>query len=237
MPTLQPTRVHVPSLQPSLTAALRQHFVDMLGQPTGLELSTDDLNFVLQIVKKTDEKVEVVSGQEQKILMDRNASDEGKSKQLAALAEKSVPEFAFLARIVAQHEKEIAAVERKLFARLQPPENEQATERLIRELRAGELRAGLEGDNRDAAFLRALEHDDFETALALLTAPGGSWVSDEILERGKAQYAQRTNAAALAGMTSLSIVRDRVAGVLEFVKAWFLRLGANPATVEKSLSV
>jgi len=231
MPTLSPTGIHRPILQPSLIPAVRSFLTNAMGQAADPRLSTEHLGLILDAAKRTHDKVEELQIAEQSILRDRTTSDEGKWNALAALAEQRVQGFAFLPRMVEQASTSMRAYDTQLFGSLTAPPKESETGRLIRELRASEIRGLHEGDNTDTAFLLALEHDDLETVLALLSAPGRSLVSTEILERGKVAYAQRTNKVLYAKWESVERLRDRLQGLANFVAKMLLRLGANQETV------
>ena len=231
MPTLQPTGVHAPILQPSLIPAVRSFLANALTQATDRRLTQDDMAIVLDAIRRTDDKVEELQLAEQTILRDRATSDEGKAATLAVLGEKSVEKFRSLGRQIEQAATSLHDYERQLFGALIDPPKESETGRLIRELRAGEIRAAHEGDTYDTVFLLALEKDELETVLALLTAPGGSLVSDDVLQRGKVAYAQRTNKALYAKWQSVEYRRERLQGIVNFVAQMLRRLGAKPETV------
>ena len=231
MPTLSPTGVHVPALQPSLTASVRSFLANALTQATDRRLTQDDMAIVLDAIRRADDKVEELQLAEQTILRDRATSDEGKSAALSVLAEKSVEKFRSLGRQIEQADASLREYEEQLYGALRVPAKESDAMRLIRELRASEIRGSVAGDTHDTTFLLALEKDDLETVLALQTAPGGSLVSAEVVERGKAIYAKRMNATLYAKWQSVEYRRERLQGIANFVAQMLRRLGAKPETV------
>ena len=231
MPTLQPTGVHAPILQPSLIPAVRSFLANALTQATDRRLTQDDMAIVLDAIRRTDDKVEELQLAEQTILRDRATSDEGKAAALAALGEKSVEKFRSLGKQIEQADASLREYEDQLYGALRVPATESDAMRLIRELRASEIRGSVAGDTHDTTFLLALEKDDLETVLALLDAPGGSLVSAEVLERGKATYAKRMNAALSARLQSVEYRRERLQGIANFVAQMLRRMGAKPETV------
>ncbi len=231
MPVLSPTGVRAPALQPSLIPAVRSFLTTAMGQAADPRVSTEHLALILDAAKRTDDKVEELQVAEQGILRDRTTSDEGKLNALVTLAEKSVERFAFLGRMAEQASVSMDDYERQLYADLEVPAKESDGARLVRELRACEVRGLHEGDNYDAVFLQALEKGNMEVARALLDAPTGSLVSDDVLQRGKVQFAQRTNKALYTKWQSVERLRDRLQGIANFVAKMLLRLGAKPETV------
>ena len=231
MPTLSPSGVHAPALQPSLIPAVRSFLTTAMGQAADPRLSTEHLALILDAAKRTDDKVEELQIAEQGILRDRTTSDEGKKNALAVLAEQRVQGFAFLPRMVEQASTSMQDYNAQLYGALNAPPKESETGRLIRELRASEIRGLHEGDNTDTAFLLALEKDDLETVLALTSAPGGSLVSAEILARGKVAYAQRTNKVLYARWESVERLRDQLQGIANFIARMLLCLGAKTESV------
>ena len=230
MPTLSPTGVHVPALQPSLIPAVRSFLGNDLTQATDRRLTQDDMAIVLDAVRRTDDKVEELQVAEQGILRDRATSDEGKSSALAVLGERSVEKFRSLGKQVEQASTSLHDYERQLFGALIDPPKESETGRLIQELRAGEIRAAHEGDTYDTVFLLALEKGNMEVARALLGAPTGSLVSDEVFQRGKVQFAQRNNKALYAKWQSVEYRRERLQGIANFVAQMLRRMGAKSET-------
>ena len=173
MPTLSPTGVHAPILQPSLIPAVRSFLATSLAQATDQRLNQEDMAIVLDTIRQSDDKVEELQLAAQTILRDRATSDEGKSAALSVLAEKSVEKFRSLGRQIEQASTTIRDYERQLYTDLIDPPQESEIKHLTREIRASEIRAAHEGDTYDAVFLQALEQGNLEVARALLDAPGG----------------------------------------------------------------
>ena len=235
MPTLSPSGVHVSALQPSLIPAVRSFLANALKQATDRRLTQDDMAIIVDAVRRTDDKVEELQVAEQGILRDRATSDEGKSAALVVLAEKHVEKFRSLGKQIEQADASLREYEEQLYGVLRVPAKESDAMRLIRELRAREIRGSVVGDTHDTTFLLALEKGDLETVLALLDAPGGSLVSDEVLQRGKVAYAQRTNKALYAKWQSVEYRRERLRGIANFVAQMLRRLGARSENIAAAL--
>ena len=235
MPTLQPTGVHAPILQPSLIPAVRSFLANALTQATDGRLTQDDMAIVLDAIRRTDDKVEELQVAEQGILRDRTTSDEGKMNALAVLVEKSVEKFRSLGKQIEQASTSLREHERQLFGGLIDPPQETEIKHLTREIRASEIRAAHEGDTYDAVFVQALEQGNLEVARALLDAPGGSLVSAEVLERGKVAYAQRTNKALYEKWQSVERRREHLQGIANFIAQVLRRMGAGPENVAAAL--
>lgn len=217
----------------SLTQSLRARIQNDLGAPVKPGFTTDNLQIWLEASRRTDATVEKVETDEQKILKNRDVTDEGKSKALAALAAKSVDAFAFLGRILSQTETSIRNLQQKLFSPLEHPTDAGVTERLIRELRASEIRGTLEGGNLDSTFLLAVQSGNLETAQALLTAPGGSMVSADTLARAKFEFAKKSDKAGYDRLLTLEFLREHLASLAAHVASWLERMGAQPTAVNK----
>ena len=56
-------------------------------------------------------------------------------------------------------------------------------------------------------------------------------MADDVLQRGKVAYAQRTNKALYAKWQSVEYRRERLQGIANFVAQMLRRLGAKPETV------
>jgi len=224
-------------LQRTISAGVRAHLSNLLTQQVEPLLSSDDLTFLAELVRKADGKAETIQQEEQRILANRDMSDLGKAKALAEMAERALADFGFLGVVLSRTEQEIADLERRLYAPFFAPKDENPTMRLIRELRAGEIRSAHEGGNHAALFIQALERDDLETTLAFLTAPGGRWVNDDVIQRGKLAYAKRTNETGYAKGQSLARLREHLTGIAVFIAKWLTGLGANPDKVHQTLSL
>ena len=220
-------------LQNSLTASLRARLHNDLGSSVKPGFTTDNLNLWNEALVRVDATVERVEAEEQNILRDKSLSDEGKSKALAALADKSIDAFGFLGRLLSQTDTSIRNLQQKLFSPLEHPTDAGVTERLIRELRASEIRGTLEGDNLDSTFLLAVQSGNLETAQALLTAPGGSMVNADTLERAKIEFAKKSDKAGYDRLLALEFLRDHLAGLAAHVASWLERMGAQPTAVNK----
>jgi hypothetical protein len=107
---------------------------------------------------------------------------------------------------------------------------------LIRELRAGEIRSlHRNAENRDALFLSSLERGHLETVHALLNAPGGSWVSPDIRQRGAELYASRNTPKEYAALMDAFSVREHFDMLAEVTRSAFTVLGGDPERIAKVL--
>jgi hypothetical protein len=206
----------------------------MLSESTKRVRDTDTLNTVLKHTARLLDGVEQVGADEDRILKNRTLSDEGKRQALAARATEHLGNLNWLLRLLTDVEAAITRVHSLNYAFLELPRESEIMQ-LKRELRAKEIRAAHHEGNRDALFLSALDQDNLEVAQAFLTAPGGSWVSPPIKQRGADAYAQRATPEAFRRQQSLLVLQEHLEGLAEQARRWLITLGANQEDVAKKL--
>ena len=99
-------------------------------------------------------------------------------------------------------------------------------------MREQEIRNTTGKAQADAEFLKALESDDLETARALLDAPGGSMIADEIRRRGEEAYAKRTNPDGWDKMQYIEFLRENLSVLSQQVAQWLKHLGASVEAIQ-----
>lgn len=210
-----------------------KHF---FNQPNA-QMKTSVVNTLLPFYSRMQETVEALGTKVDRIQRDRERSDEGKKKAWASLATSEATQFAFIGGHRTNTAERVSSLESTNYGFLNmPQESEMKT--LIRELRAGELRAPYnKSDNRNKAYLEALERDDIETAQAFINAPGGSWVSDESKRRGAEAYATRHTPKEFQELQDILVVQEHIDMVAEQTRQALTALGGDPVVIAKALKV
>jgi len=208
-----------------------------LSDPLPQGLDTDSVNTWNDALARHHALVKGVQAEEDRILKDRNASDEGKRIKLAALAQTSVEAFAWLGKMRQQADAAKDRLEKLSFGALtqKPTGNEVVTYHREKEVRdsVGNGDAG----HLAGVFLKALETDNLETARAILDWPGGSPISADLLARGKADYAKRTNPGVWARLQSVEVLKDHLATLANATSQWLTSFGVDPKNVTKAMAL
>lgn len=111
-------------------------------------------------------------------------------------------------------------------------------DRLEQLLLAQEIRAEFRRrpqHEKDSAFFAAAQKLDAQTMRAFMTAPGGSWVSSEFLQRAERAYAERRNPEAYAQLQPLTQLYDHLVSLSRLIAVALLQYQVEPAALEKAL--
>lgn len=194
-----------------------------LSAPTRRDLTTASVNDWTEILRKLLPIMEAYLAKEKTILANRALSDEGKRAELAMAATETIRACRWLGRVVDALSENMARSRTTLFAVTSPE-----SDPLLAYLRAHELRTDLRKLNstqRSVAYQMAAERNDVETMAALLSAPGGSWVSTEVKERADNERVKRLNPEAYAAFQQTTLVQELVNGLRYHVALWGLHTG------------
>ena len=201
-------------------------------------LTTPAFNELLPDYARLQETVKASGVKVDHIERNRNLSVEGKQKSSATMANEDISHYAFIGGQRTKNAERIRNLQATNYGFLNLPQEDDPTKALIRELRAGEIRGRHHNaENRDAVFLNALEQGKLELAHAILNAPGGSWVSSDIRQRGAEVYAQRNTPKEYAALQDALTVREHLDMLAESVRLAFATLGGDPEKIAKALKV
>lgn len=218
-------------------ATLEQVVTHFITQPHE-KLTTSALNTLLPDYVRVQETVKASLAKADAIQRDRHLSEEGKQKANATMANDHIDRYAFLGGQRTNNATRIRNLHATNYRFLDVPQDSDPIKALIREVRASEIRTlHRHAENRDSVFLTALEQGHLETALALLNAPGGSWVSPDIRQRGAELYASRNTPTEYAALQDALAVREHLDMLAEVTRSAFTALGADPEKIAKVLKV
>ena len=203
------------------------------------QVTTSALNTLIPDYVRVQETVKVTRAKADAIQRDRSLSEEGKQKANATMANDHIDNYAFIGGQRTKNAECIRNLHATNYAAvLDVPQDSDPTKALIRELRAGEIRSlHRNAENRDSVFLAAVEQGHLEVAHALLAAPGGSWVSPDIRQRGAELYAARNTPKEYAALQDALTVREHLDMLAEVTRSAFTALGADPEKIAKVLKV
>ncbi|SRR6266545_6531564 len=208
-------------------------------QPPQPWLDADVFDHMLKANSRAKDQAEITWAKLQKIAEDRTLSDEGKAEQMAVEADLHAERSGWLGNKVNEVREAVLDKQKINYGFMELPPLSEVKE-LRRELRFGELRKALQGANqaeRDVAYLKALERGDLETVHAILDAPGGSWVSEDIKQRGADEFAKQHTPAAFQKLRSVLYLLDQLEGLADQTRQMLIGLGANLEVVAKNLKV
>ena len=210
---------------------IRSRIHSEITQPTRRDLATATLNDRNALWHKTDVVTEILDTKYQGIFTNRSLSSAGQQTAIGNLATEFIPEFAFLERVVAGLDKELANT--TLFT-VKPV----ITDPVLRHLRNSELREGLYGlssNQRDAKFFQAAEQGQDEVLDAMLDAPGGMLVGPDTKRRALDARAARRHPEAFAQWKQDTLYRELVNGLRDHCALCLVSMGADPKKVEQVL--
>lgn len=208
-----------------------------LGRSLPPFVDTDVLNEYRANVVKTAGIVQSIGIDEKTIGSDPATSDAGKQQKLRTLAEQSVTKFTPLGRVLAEATSSIERLTAMMLNALTERDKHKEPEATEAFQRERELRGEIGRVGANAAYLQALEHDEFETVRALLTAPGKPWVSADVRARGEEAFSARTHPDLVEKRRSVEYLRDHFAALATMISQWLVGLGANAETVAKTLNL
>lgn len=201
-------------------------------------ITTSALNELMPDYVRTNETGKATRVKADLIQRDPHFSEEGKKKANATMANEHISHYAFIGGQRTKNAERIRNLHAMNYGFLEVPQESDPIKALIRELRAGEIR-GLHRkvENRDTVFLNALEQGQLETIHAFLNAPGGQWISPDILRRGAELYAQRNTPKEYEALQDALTVREHLDMLAEVTRSAFTALGGDPEVIAKSLKV
>lgn len=228
----------------ALNAATLLTILDNIVQrPFMDKLSTENVNHVNELNRKTRERVQAFQAKEAPILADRSKSDEGKSAALASVATKSIADFKYLEVVSMRERDTIARLTATLFTIPMPTT---MTEQDAREIRGEYL--NLSAQEVDMSFLRTCElstvadPDDVEAQprateelFAILGKRGRSLVSLDIKQRGLSERAKQLFPTTFAELQQAEILFEQLSGLRDYVVNWLTGLGADPQQIHDQL--
>ena len=211
------------------TETLRIFIQQHRTQPRLSKLDDDGVERWQAILEKTEHGVLAVATEVNAVMNDLTLTQQGQLQKRAKIGPRVVGNFSNLGVVLNQADQAKARLERVLFDPLTQP----ATgNEVVKFLKDQELRRTIGKGEAAAEFLKAVERGDVDTCRALLTAPGPSWVSDEILQRGKAAYAENVNHAGWEKLQYVEYLREHLSSLAGQVAQWLLHLGATPESIQ-----
>ncbi len=214
------------------TASLLMIDQKFLTTPVHPEFDGEERTTFLNAIVKHQAKVTEVGVEEEKILKDRGASDEGKRTRLATLGNAQLSNFEFVQRLIEKAQEAKSALLTRMLDPITAKPKGDATVIFLREQ---ELRRSIPKEDANTFYLRALETDDLETVRAISDAPGPSWVSPDIRRRGEDAYMKRTNLKAYARLQAVGQLLDHLNALAESTRKWLEGLGADAQKVGATL--
>lgn len=216
----------------SLRSSLNSYLQSVVGRR---ELTADQINTGVEIIRKIDQVAEGVQAKQQSIQESKVFNDVGKSQASAELGTATISKMTPLARVVRSHEEDIHDTKHALYA-VKVPETF-GTDASVQYFYGKEIRdqyRGLNQNERDSAFAVAAQTDTDAVLWALLQAPT-PLVSAEIMERVLAERAERLNPETVARLKQVEILHEILSGLLDAVRMWLRGLGADPKVIFKEL--
>lgn len=216
---------------------LEQITSDYINRPNE-RLTTPVFNALLPDYSKVQDTVRASRAKVDQIERDRNLSVEGKQKAHATMANEHITNYAFIGGQRTKNAERIRNLHTMNYGFLVVPEEKDPTKALIRELRAAEIRSlHRTVESRDALFISALEQDRLELVHAILNAPDGAWVSDDIRQRGAELYAKRVTPEPYAELQDAFTIREHLDMLAECVRLAFTALGGDPEKIARVIKV
>lgn len=216
-------------------ATLISRITTELSQPVRRDMSVDVLNRRNELWVKLHDRLVQFAERDKAILANRTLSDEGKQQQQAKLAVELLADLAWYRRVLKDIEAAQARFKTVLFTVQSPVKDERRRDDRARELR--DRMAGLNQTQRDAAYLKASQQDQPEVMWALLDAPGGSWISEEIQQRADTERAKHAQPDTYAAYTQNEILHEQVHSMADHLAMWLRSYGTSPATVATGLGL
>jgi hypothetical protein len=214
-------------------------------------VTTENINVHAGLIRHVGEVLDAVGVKEDGIDANPRLSQDGKVEAKAELAEKTIPQLAFLARVITQQE-EVRHTEKQAMYRIPVPAAAGTDPSLQyqygREIR--DLRRDMDQQARDAQFLKdcewsaADEDEDPDVARAhrdarlwaILQTPGGPQISPEVLRRGLEERGRRLHPETFITWQQASLLIDNLGGLRDAIVGWLRGLGANQQTVFGALA-
>jgi len=187
---------------------------------------------LLSGVLKNVESFEVI---EKRITADRFMSDEGKRAKLAEEALKALANFKGFVVKIGEVEDHLSQLSTLLFTVPRPKRD--ATIQFLREQEIRGYYVDMAQSERDGAFLQAAEQDNDETLLAMLDAPIGPMVSQDIKDRAFEARAKRVSPADYKVYVQNTLLLEVLNMVRISLAQWMRWLAVAEDTVVETLKL
>lgn len=152
-------------------------------------METPYLNRRTELLGGVLKNVESFEAIEKRITSDRFMSDEGKRAKLAGEATKALISFKGFGIKIKEIEDHLSQLRTRLFVIARPKRDE--TLQFLREQEIRGHYVDMTQPERDGVFMHAAEQDRDETLLALLDAPIGPMVTEDVKDRAFEARAKR----------------------------------------------
>jgi hypothetical protein len=172
---------------------------------------------------------------EHTILRNEHLNSAGKQAAIAELGKKFLETVAWIKTAATKREDEDQRLRKFLYAVNSPIKDE-----LRRELRNGEIRHVLAGQNqpeRDKRFLLAAEADRDEVLDAMLTGPMGPLVSSEMRQRTLDARAQRQHPNDYAGFQQNTLMLEFIHMLQQLIGGRLYAIGVDSSKIKDILGV
>lgn len=189
-------------------------------------------NELLGGVLKNVESFETV---EKRITSDRFMSDEGKRAKLAEEALKALATFKGFGVKIQEIEDHLSQLRNKLFVIARPKRDE--TLQFLREQEIRGHYVDMTQQERDAAFIHAAEQDRDETLLALLDAPIGPMVTEEVKDRVFEARAKRVFPADYKTYEQNTMLLEVLNAMRRGIAEWMRWLAVAEETIVETLQL
>jgi len=214
------------------TETLRTLLRHYLEQPNAVGLDAESRDIWLATLTKTAPSVDVVALEVNATMNDLTLTQQGQMQKLMKVGPHAVPMFANVGIVLSQADQAQTRLRALAFGALTARPKGDATEAFGREREARDFLRTMSHSEKNSAFLKAVDTQDLEVVRAMLTAPGGAMVSDEIRARGEEAYAKRTNPAVLDKLKAVAVLREQLTVLATQVAQWLLHLGASPEAIQ-----
>jgi hypothetical protein len=209
-----------------------------IGLPSPKVLETEDLNLRNKIWVNTQQTIEDVGVEEDRIANDRYKSEEGKREALAAFATKVASnKFAYLGNALMKSKESEEGLTNTLLGAITKRPTGDPVVLYSREKEIRDQVRLLDINQRNSHYLKRLEADDLETIRALLDCPGGSMVDQEVRERAEDAYALRTNPDKYRKLKSVQLFQEHLRSLAVQVSMWLRDLGGDEQVVNEALGL
>jgi len=164
---------------------------------------------------------------EELIRRDTRLTIEGKREQLVALSKQSAHALDFLEERL----KQTKAAHSVLSSRVYPvTPTLTGNEAILKQLQHAEIRSlyrDKDANEKNVAYLHALETGNVAVAEALVSAPEGQWIPADILERGQVEAAKQRDRGAYERMTAKGVIVEMLDSLLSHSRSALAALAAN----------
>ena len=176
--------------------------------------------------------------QEASIMRNSALSNEGKQAAKAELAKTAIRKLSWIGEKVANTSAALGRLRATSIDFMNRPKGIEA----VQDAREREVRDSYRAKphhDRDMAFFRAAERLDSETMRALQEAPGGPWITGDILARAETMFAERRNPVAFQNWQELDVYREYLQGIAAHAASTLLTLtlGAERAAIMTALGI